>query len=104
MHRPAVVSLICSALMSSGAASAAPAAPQWTQGRPSPTGIPGEEVRLMAFDRQGNLWVGARWYFWGEGGLAMLSADQLPYTPLPGGGFDTGAWRARWERDKPRST
>jgi hypothetical protein len=25
-------------------------------------------------------------------GLAMLSADQLDHQPLPGGGFDTGAW------------
>ena len=26
--------------------------------------------------------------FLGEAGLAMLSADQLDYHPLPGGGFD----------------
>ena len=45
----------------------------------------------MAFDPEGNLWVGGRWPFWGEGGLGMLSADQLAYEPLPGGGFDTGA-------------
>ena len=46
----------------------------------------------MAFDRKGNLWVGARWPFWGEVGLAMLSARELPYRALPGGGFDTGQW------------
>jgi ligand-binding sensor domain-containing protein len=59
----------------------------------STTGIPGEEVQLMTFDPQGNLWVAARWTFFSEGGLAMLSADQLPHQGLPGGGFDTGIWK-----------
>lgn len=61
--------------------------------KPSSTGVPGEEVRVMTFDPAGNLWVAARWPFWGESGLAMLSADQLDHTPLPGGGYDTGGWR-----------
>ena len=61
--------------------------------KPSTTGIPGEELRLMTFDPAGNLWVAGRWPFWGESGVAMLSADQLQANPLPGGGFDTGAWK-----------
>ena len=67
---------------------------EWEVIKPSTTGVPGEEVRLMAFDPQGNLWVGARFYFWQEVGLAMLSADQLPFEPPVGGGpgFDTGDW------------
>jgi acyl-CoA synthetase (AMP-forming)/AMP-acid ligase II len=31
----------------------------------------------MKFDLDGNLWIAGRFYFWGESGLAMLSADQL---------------------------
>jgi len=95
--------IVAAVVLSLGGAahSAAAGPPAWTQVRPSTTGIPGEEVRLMAFDPQGNLWVGARWTFWGEGGLAMLSADQVPYAPLPGGGFDTGAWRGWSNVDHP---
>jgi ligand-binding sensor domain-containing protein len=95
----ALVSAVVFTLTAPGAAAAS--GPAWTQVRPSTSGIPGEEVRLMAFDPQGNLWVGGRWPFWGESGLAMLSADQLPYTPLPGGGFDTGAWRVWSSVDYP---
>src|SRR4029077_16477206 len=61
--------------------------------KPSTTGVPGEEVRVMKFDPAGNLWIAGRSPFWGESGVAMLSADQLDYNPLPGGGFDTGAWK-----------
>ena len=100
--KAAIVSAVVFSLTAFGAAAAAAAGGKaWTQVRPSTTGIPGEEVRLMAFDPQGNLWVGARWPFWGEAGLAMLSADQLPYTPLPGGGFDTGVWRVWSSVDNP---
>jgi ligand-binding sensor domain-containing protein len=67
--------------------------PQFNLVKPSTTGVPGEEVRVMTFDADGNLWIAGRWPFWGECGLAMLSADQLAHEPLPGGGFDTGAWR-----------
>src|SRR4026208_2427521 len=67
--------------------------PQWNIVKPSTTGVPGEELSLMRLDPHGNLWIGGRWYFWGESALAMLSADQLQYDPLPGGGFDTGAWK-----------
>ncbi len=74
------------------ALAAAAGGPQFNIVKPSTTGVPGEECRLMAFDPEGNLWVGARWPFWGEAGLARLSASELPYTPLPGGGFDTGLW------------
>jgi ligand-binding sensor domain-containing protein len=82
--------LVASAML---IASAAAQTPAFNIVKPSTTGIPGEEVRYMTFDPAGNLWVLGRFPFWGEGGLAMLSADQLPYEPLPGGGFDTGAWR-----------
>lgn len=64
----------------------------WNIVKPSTTGVPGEEVCLMAFDPAGNLWVGARAPFWSECGLAMLPASELPHSPLPGGGFDTGLW------------
>ena len=75
-----IVSVVFSGLAWGPARSAVPADVPWTQFRPTTTGIPGEEVRLMAFDPQGNLWVGARWPFQGVSGLAMLSADELPYT------------------------
>jgi len=67
--------------------------PEFNNLKPSTTGVPGEEVRVMKFDPAGNLWIAGRFYFWGEVGLAMLSSDQTNYEPLPGGGFDTGAWR-----------
>jgi ligand-binding sensor domain-containing protein len=83
------------ALVISGASMAIALAqqPQFNIVKPSTTGIPGEEVRVMTFDPAGNLWVAARWTFWGESGLAMLPADQLQNEPLPGGGFDTRAWK-----------
>ena len=99
--RTAIVAALVLASTAGGAVSAGAAEPVWTQVRPSTTGIPGEEVRLMAFDPQGNLWVGARWAFPGQGGLARLPAAQLPYTPLPGGGFDTGVWRVWSNVDHP---
>jgi ligand-binding sensor domain-containing protein len=61
--------------------------------KPSTTGVPGDEVRLMGFDPAGNLWVGTRMVYWDQVALAMLPADQIDYHPLPGGGFDTGAWK-----------
>ena len=67
--------------------------PQFNIVKPSTTGVPGEEVRVMKFDSAGNLWAAGRFYFWGEAALGMLSADQLDHHPLPGGGFDTGAWK-----------
>jgi len=67
--------------------------PQFNIVRPSTTGVPGEEVRTIAFDPAGNLWVAGRQTFFGESALGMLSADQLDFLPLPGGGFDTGAWK-----------
>jgi ligand-binding sensor domain-containing protein len=71
---------------------ASQAGPEWNIVKPSTTGIPGEELREMVFDPQGNLWVAGRWTFWQESGVARLSADQVPHAALPGGGFDTGAW------------
>jgi len=66
--------------------------PQWNIVKPSTTGIPREQVRFMAFDPQGNLWVAGRWIDWGEAGLARLPASDVPYQALPAGGFDTSAW------------
>ena len=50
-------------------------------------------MRVMGFDPAGNLWVGGRFILFGQAGLGMLSADQLQFAALPGGGFETGAWR-----------
>ncbi len=69
------------------------AGPRFNIVKPSTTGLPGEEVRVMKFDRAGNLWVAGRFYFWNEAAVAMLPAKQLKFRPLPGGGFDTGAWQ-----------
>src|SRR5688500_1671397 len=85
--------LILSVFLIPAAAIIAQIAPQWNIVKPSTTGIPGEEVRVMRMDPAGNLWVAGRWRFWGESGIAMLSADQLPYEPTPGGGFDTDKWK-----------
>jgi hypothetical protein len=74
-------------------ASAQQGAPVWNIVKPSTTGVPGDEVRVMAFDPDGNLWIGTRDIFWQEWGVAMLPKDQLDYHPLPGGGYDTGAWK-----------
>lgn len=75
-----------------GTGAALQADPQWNIVQPSSTGIPGEELRAMVFDPEGNLWVAGRAPFWFESGVARLPADQVPHDPLPGGGFDTGAW------------
>ena len=40
--------------------------PQFNIIKPSTTGVPGEEVRVMKFDLNGNLWIAGRFYFWGE--------------------------------------
>ncbi|HZS17831.1 MAG TPA: hypothetical protein VFA51_07855 [Candidatus Udaeobacter sp.] len=69
------------------------AGPRFNIVKPSTTGVPGEEVRVMKFDRAGNLWIAGRFYFWNEAAVAMLPAKQLKFRPLPGGGFDTGAWQ-----------
>jgi ligand-binding sensor domain-containing protein len=47
----------------------------------------------MTFDPLGNLWVAARFYDRQEWGVAMFPAEQLDHRPLPGGGYDTGAWK-----------
>ena len=67
--------------------------PQFNIMKPSTTGVPCDEVRLMGFDPSGNLWIAGRSVYWGEAAVAMLSADQVGHQPLPGGGFDTGAWK-----------
>ena len=37
--------------------------PQFNLVKPSTTGVPGEEVRVMKFDPAGNLWIAGRFYF-----------------------------------------
>jgi hypothetical protein len=88
-----VKSLLSSLLVVALSALASAQTPAFNIVKPSTTGIPGEELRVMKFDPQGNLWVAGRAPFWGESGVAMLPAAQVPYEALPGGGFDTGAWR-----------
>jgi ligand-binding sensor domain-containing protein len=80
---------ICEASM----AAAVGQQPQFNIMKPSTTGVPCDEVRLMGFDPAGNLWIAGRLIYWQEAAVAMLSADQLEHHPLPGGGFDTGAWK-----------
>jgi ligand-binding sensor domain-containing protein len=67
--------------------------PRFNLVKPSTTGVPGEEVRVMKLDPSGNLWIAGRFYFWGEGGIAKLPAKQMKFNAQPGGGFDTGAWQ-----------
>jgi ligand-binding sensor domain-containing protein len=69
------------------------AQPKFNIVKPSTTGVPGEEVRVMKFDPAGNLWIAGRFYFWAESAVAMLPAKQLKFKSLPGGGFETGAWK-----------
>jgi len=91
VKRKAIIAVV--ALVISGGLSIFAQTPEFNIVKPSTTGVPGEEVRVMKFDPAGNLWIAGRFYFWEEVGLAMLSADQINHQPLPGGGFDTGAWR-----------
>jgi len=50
----------------------------WQIIKPSNTGIPGEEVRVVRFAPDGKLWVGARWPFWREGGRRRPARDPNP--------------------------
>lgn len=56
--------------------------PQFNIIKPSTTGVPGDEVRLMGFDPAGNLWVGTRMVYWDQVALAMLPANQIDYHPF----------------------
>jgi ligand-binding sensor domain-containing protein len=65
--------------------------PVWSLSRPSNTGIPGEEIRFLKYDSSGDLWVGARWPFWREGGLGVYDQKTQIWTtysnvddPIPG--------------------
>jgi ligand-binding sensor domain-containing protein len=69
--------------------------------KPSNTGIPGEEVRVMTVDSQGNLWIAGRWPFWSECAIAMLPPEEQAFVPQPGGGFDTGKWQVWSNTDHP---
>jgi hypothetical protein len=53
---------------------------EWKLVRPSNTGIPGEEVRNLAWAPDGKLWVAARWPFWGEAGIGVLDTQTEIWT------------------------
>src|SRR5690554_2762148 len=94
MSRSTIITMTVSILgFSALNASAMAQTPEVQLIKPSTTGVPGVEMRVMTFDAEGNLWVVGRWPCWGKVGLAMLSADQVPFAALPGGGFDTGDWQ-----------
>lgn len=63
----------------------------WELVRPSNTGIPGEEVRVVRFGPDGRIWVGARWPFWREGGIGIL--DIAGETWLTYSNAETGSGR-----------
>lgn len=56
--------------------------PQWRISRPSNSGIPGEEMQSIRIAPDHDLWVGARWPFWGEGGVGILDQTQQTWTTL----------------------
>ncbi len=56
--------------------------PEWTPLRPGNTGTPGEEIRLVDYDPDGRLWVGARWPFWEESGVGIYDRDPDAWTAL----------------------
>lgn len=69
---------------------AQPADYDWKLIRPSNTGIPGEEVRELAWAPDGQLWVAARWPFWAEAGIGVFNTQTEIWTgwnnwqhPLP---------------------
>ncbi len=79
-----------------------PTSPPFNILKPSTTGVPGSEVRVMDVDPDGNLWIASRWPFWFDIGIAMLPADELEFSgPLPGGGFETGLWQVWSNEDHP---
>jgi ligand-binding sensor domain-containing protein len=81
-------STVAIALLTAGLAAAQPI--EWQIVKPSNTGVPGEDVFFAKFDPAGNLWVAARWPFWGEGGFGILD-------------LDTGVWTniSNWETPLP---
>jgi len=91
IYRHIILPLSGPALATLAVFTAAGQTPQFNIMKPSTTGVPCDEVRLMGFDPAGNLWIEGRFVYWQEAAVAMLSADQLEQHPLPGGGFDTGA-------------
>jgi ligand-binding sensor domain-containing protein len=74
--------LLTIVLLGAAFATAAAQGEEWQLVRPSNTGIPGEEVRLLRFAASGDLWVGARWPFWQEGGVAAYHRDADAWTVL----------------------
>ncbi|RMH10832.1 MAG: hypothetical protein D6695_10690, partial [Planctomycetota bacterium] len=65
-------------------------AQDWKVVNPSNTGVPGEVVELVTFAPDGNLWVGARWPFWEEGGIGVFDRST-----------DTWSVWANWETPLP---
>lgn len=58
------------------------AAQEMTVMDPGRSGIPGEEVRHVAHAPDGDVWVGARWPFWGSGGVGILDRLTREWTVL----------------------
>src|SRR5688572_26851344 len=88
----AAIAAIGASLVQSATARDFPANPSFNILKPSTTGIPGQEVRVRTVDHEGNIWIAGRWPFWSECAVAMLTPQEQRFTPLPGGGFDTGLW------------
>jgi ligand-binding sensor domain-containing protein len=88
-----VAAIEASVITGSVGAGDLPVDPVFNIVKPSTTGVPGEEVRVMTVDPDGNLWIAGRWPFWFECGLAMLPAEEMEFSAAPGSGFDTGKWR-----------
>jgi len=84
---PVVLSLLSLLLLAAGAAAAQP---QWSLVKPSNTGIPGEAIETIQWAPNGDLWVGARWPNYEEGGIGVFDFETEIWsgwsnfeTPLP---------------------
>ncbi len=72
--------LLCHVCLFAVATSALASAQAWKLVKPSTTGIPGEEVRIVRIADDGHVWVGARWPFWTEGGIGVYDPSRDLWT------------------------
>ena len=84
---PFLLSLLSLLSLTSGPAIAQP---QWSLVKPSNTGIPGEAIETIQWAPNGDLWVGARWPNYEEGGIGVFDFETEIWsgwsnfeTPLP---------------------